>query len=263
MDLGARDIHEKQFNDAWRGYNQEEVDDFLDKVAEALDQAHRENAALHDRVRELDQVLSTSRDTEEMLKKTLVTAQQAAEEAIASAKAKAEQLIGEAEAAATRAQQESEERARTIETELRQRQIEAGREQAALKRAVEERVERLRGVESELVQKLRRFLGDQMRALEEMAGGGDSESSPASAGAGPPAGVSPAGSSTGSPTGQPPARLPVPDEGPAAVERGGVVAAAPRREPGPDDTEETPAIERRGVRGLFGRDPVRTERDQA
>ncbi|MDQ3646950.1 MAG: DivIVA domain-containing protein, partial [Actinomycetota bacterium] len=98
MDLGAHEIQAKQFNDAWRGYNQEEVDDFLDKVAEAIDQVQRENRALHARVRELDQVLATSRDTEDMLKKTLITAQQAAEEAIASAKAKAEQLIEEAQA---------------------------------------------------------------------------------------------------------------------------------------------------------------------
>ena len=37
MDVSARNIHEKQFHDAWRGYSQEEVDDFLDRVAETLD----------------------------------------------------------------------------------------------------------------------------------------------------------------------------------------------------------------------------------
>ncbi len=54
MDLTARDIHEKQFHDAWRGYNQEEVDDFLDKVAEVVDLLQRENVAVLGRVRELE-----------------------------------------------------------------------------------------------------------------------------------------------------------------------------------------------------------------
>src|SRR3712207_4638561 len=97
MDLTARDIHEKQFHDSWRGYNQEEVDEFLDRIADVVDRLQRENSALHARITELDHAVATSRDTEEMLKKTLVTAQQAAEEAIASARAKAEALIQEAE----------------------------------------------------------------------------------------------------------------------------------------------------------------------
>ncbi len=96
MDLTARDIHEKQFHDAWRGYNQEEVDDFLDKVAEVVDLLQRENVAVLGRVRELEQALTTSRETEEMLKKTLVSAQQAAEEAIAKAQKKADAMVAEA-----------------------------------------------------------------------------------------------------------------------------------------------------------------------
>src|SRR5918997_4154202 len=103
MELSARDIHEKQFHDAWRGYNQEEVDDFLDRVAEVVDVMRRENVAFHNRVRELEQALTTSRETEEMLKKTLVSAQQAAEEAIAKAKEKASALLADAQERAARA----------------------------------------------------------------------------------------------------------------------------------------------------------------
>ncbi|HEX3326162.1 MAG TPA: DivIVA domain-containing protein, partial [Actinomycetota bacterium] len=93
MEVTAREIHDKEFHDAWRGYNQEEVDDFLDKIAETLDRLQRENVALQRRLGELDQTVSTSRTTEDMLKQTLVSAQQAAEEAIAKAKAKADKLL--------------------------------------------------------------------------------------------------------------------------------------------------------------------------
>ena len=61
MDLTAREVHEKQFHDAWRGYNQEEVDDFLERVADTLERIQRENAALQRRVSDLDQLASSVR----------------------------------------------------------------------------------------------------------------------------------------------------------------------------------------------------------
>lgn len=155
MDLSARDIHDKQFHDAWRGYNQEEVDDFLDRVAASLDRLQRENRALNDRIRELDQAVAASRDTEEMLKKTLVTAQRAAEEAIATAKAKAEQMIGEAEEKARRAREEAARK----NSELEQ-------QHEARRRDLDREIERLRTFERDLRDKLKSFLETQQRNLE-------------------------------------------------------------------------------------------------
>ena len=57
MDVTPKDINEKQFSDAWRGYNQEEVDDFLDRVAEAVETTQRESEALRERNLELEQAL--------------------------------------------------------------------------------------------------------------------------------------------------------------------------------------------------------------
>lgn len=157
MDLTARDVQEKQFHDAWRGYNQEEVDDFLDRVAEALDRVGRENMSLRQRIGELDQAVSASRNTEEMLKKTLVTAQRAAEEAIATAKAKAEQLINEAE-----------ERSRRASDEATRRNAEAEREHANKRRELEDSLTRLKAFEGELKLRLKTFLDQQQRALDQL-----------------------------------------------------------------------------------------------
>ena len=41
MRLSAPDVEAKTFREAWRGYDQREVDDFLDRVAEALTAAER------------------------------------------------------------------------------------------------------------------------------------------------------------------------------------------------------------------------------
>ncbi len=157
MDLTAKEIHEKQFHDAWRGYNQEEVDDFLDRVAESLERLQRDNRALQQRVQELDQMVAASRSTEEMLKKTLVTAQKAAEEAIANARARAEQLIGEAE-----------ERARRAADEAAQRTAEAERTHAERKRQLDDSVERLQAFQNDLKQKLVTFLEAQLRSLDSL-----------------------------------------------------------------------------------------------
>lgn len=157
MELGPRDVNDKQFNDAWRGYNQEEVDDFLDRVAEALDRLQRENGSLRARITELDQAVSASRNTEEMLKKTLVTAQRAAEEAIATAKAKAEQVIGEAE-----------KRAAQAEAEASRRNQEAERVHSERKRELDLQIDRLKAYQTDLKQKLKGFLEQQLRSLDSL-----------------------------------------------------------------------------------------------
>lgn len=144
MELSARAIHEKQFHDAWRGYNQEEVDEFLDRLADAVERAQRENQQLRDRIRELDASVQQSRESEEMLKRTLMTAQQAAEDAIEKAKRKAEELIAEADERAKRAAAESRDRSREAE----------------------ERVKQLRDFERESKTRLRTFFQQQLKALD-------------------------------------------------------------------------------------------------
>lgn len=166
MDLTARDVHEKQFHDAWRGYNQEEVDDFLDKVAEVLARLRRENESLRSRISDLDQVVATSRDTEAMLKKTLVSAQKAAEEALNTAKARAEQLISEADERVKRANEQARQRVHAAEEEARRKRDEAERAHAEKTRALDSSIEELASYETELKRRLREFLQEEIRSLD-------------------------------------------------------------------------------------------------
>jgi cell division initiation protein len=188
--MSARNIQEKQFHDQWRGYNQAEVDDFLDRVAETVDRLNRENADLHSRITELDQAVAASRDTEEMLKKTLVTAQRAAEEAIAKAKAKAEELVNDAEQRVRQTETEAQERMSTAEADANRRSSEAEaearrklteaegearrmlsdaeRDSDARRRELEEHISKLRSYEADIKQRLKAFLEQQGRALESL-----------------------------------------------------------------------------------------------
>ena len=164
--ISAREINEKQFHDAWRGYNQEEVDDFLDRVAEAIDGLQRENEALKERLTDLDQKIESSKASEEMLKKTLESAQVAAQEAVTTARTKAEEIVREAEERAQKARDELRMRVETAEQEVRQRTEEIEREQEGRRRQVQESVDRLQNFETDLKRKLHAFLEQQAAALE-------------------------------------------------------------------------------------------------
>ena len=166
MDLSARDVHEKQFHDAWRGYNQEEVDDFLDKVAAVVDRLQRENDSLRSRISDLDQVVVKSREAESMLKKTLVSAQKAAEDALQTAKARAEQLIGEADERMKRANEEARERVRAAEEEARRKTEVAERKREEKTAELDSSIERLTAYEKELKKRLRAFLEDEIKTLD-------------------------------------------------------------------------------------------------
>jgi len=163
--ISARDINEKQFHDAWRGYNQEEVDDFLDRIAEAIDGLQRENDALKERLSELDQKLESSKTSEEMLKKTLESAQVAAQEAISTARSKADEIVRDAEERAERARDELKMRVETAAQQVRQRTEEIEREQEARRREIQESVDQLQEFEADLKRKLHSFLEQQAAAL--------------------------------------------------------------------------------------------------
>jgi cell division initiation protein len=240
MDLTSREVHEKQFHDAWRGYNQSEVDDFLDRIAEALERATRENEDLKARVAELDQAMAASRDTEEMLKKTLLTAQRAAEEAIANAKAKAEELISEADAHVQRSEKEARERLSQADAEARRKSAEWERESSARRRDLDERIEKLRLIESDIRQRLKAFLDQQLRAVEALSPGDPSKQPPPQA---RPAAQRPQPAQSRAGPGQP---APAPAAQPAET-----APAQSAAETAEDDSAEQTAPHRRGVRDLF------------
>ena len=166
MDVTPKEINEKQFRDAWRGYNQEEVDDFLDQIAEAVDNTQRDSESLRERNLELEQALSGTREAEEMLKKTLVTAQRAAEEAIAKAKEKADQLVAEAEKRAAGAHEAARKIIEDAESDAKRRTIDIEKQAQERRRDLDDAISHLSAFQSELQEKLRTFLEMQQEALE-------------------------------------------------------------------------------------------------
>lgn len=100
MSLTPETIEQQLFTQRFRGYDQQEVDQFLDRVSDQLAQLAQERDELAARVAELEQASKTSGEAEKLLQRTLVAAQRTADETVHDARSTAEQTIADARAEA-------------------------------------------------------------------------------------------------------------------------------------------------------------------
>ncbi|MDY0087443.1 MAG: DivIVA domain-containing protein [Coriobacteriia bacterium] len=97
MRLTPLDIHHKEFRRSIRGYDDKEVDDFLDTVADELERLFKENIDLSERIEAAEERVRTYQQMETTLNNTLVTAQRSAEDIVASARVEAGSIMRDAE----------------------------------------------------------------------------------------------------------------------------------------------------------------------
>jgi cell division initiation protein len=249
MSLTPEDIQGKRFHDAFRGYNHEEVDIFLDEVAAAFETLFKGAQEARARVEEVEAELDEVKGTEGMLKRTLLAAQRAADEAIAEAKAEAARLVAAGEAEAAAAVALARQQAEDIIAGASARQSEIG-----------ELSSRLRDLHAAHRATLRAHLEDQLRALDELpALPGLEEASAMAPPPAPPALAVEAAADAGpltAPLPEPSSELvpgpePAPEEQAASVpadhpETSSAPPASPRRlappDSLPDDSQEPPTV---------------------
>ena len=95
-------IHEKEFSYKMRGYNDAEVDAYLDQLAAFIDNLTKENKELRERLKSTADQLTYMKNLETTLRDTLINAQRIADETVAEARKKAQEVItGAEEQAAT------------------------------------------------------------------------------------------------------------------------------------------------------------------
>ncbi|MGH9273815.1 MAG: DivIVA domain-containing protein [Acidimicrobiales bacterium] len=181
MDVTPQLLHDVEFREAKRGgYNTQDVDDFLERLAVGLE---RQDASVRDarqrieaaearaaeaerRAVQAEQRASDTSDSDETLKRTLVLAQRTADAAIreaeeqasktlSSAQDQAARLLADAQETSARARAEAEDDARRAQQDARDlvqaemRELEAARDQLhddvdVLERHLEEQRDRLR-----------------------------------------------------------------------------------------------------------------------
>jgi cell division initiation protein len=109
IDLTPLEVRKKKgdFPRAIRGYESGLVDEFLDVVADRLEELVRENMGLKERVARLEQEVTDYRGREQAMTEALVTAQQYGQNARGQAEREAEVRIREGEAEAERIRAEA------------------------------------------------------------------------------------------------------------------------------------------------------------
>jgi DivIVA domain-containing protein len=115
IDLTPLDVRNKRgdFKKLMRGYDPQEVDVFLEIVAERLEALTRENMALKERTSALQTQVTSQNDREQAVQAALVTAQELRADIRAQAQREAENIVKSAETEGRRMTAEAEAEART------------------------------------------------------------------------------------------------------------------------------------------------------
>jgi len=100
MKLTPLDIHHKEFRNSLRGYSPEEVDDFLDEVADEFERLFKENIDLSEKLEAASSRVRAYADMERTLQNTMVAAQVSADDMRSRAEAEASRMVADAESKA-------------------------------------------------------------------------------------------------------------------------------------------------------------------
>jgi cell division initiation protein len=97
MKITPLDIQQMVFRSRFRGYDKEEVNRFLEELAQTVEGLNRDNAILREKIVFLEQQVTELKRTEATLSNTLVSAQSLAEDVKRTAQREADLVMKEAE----------------------------------------------------------------------------------------------------------------------------------------------------------------------
>ncbi len=104
--LTPLDIENKRFSKTLKGYNVDEVDDFLDDLTIDYEKLYKENIELREQIEQNKKDLEHYKNVEHTLQNTLIMAQTTADDIKANAQTRAEQIVRDAQSEARRASEE-------------------------------------------------------------------------------------------------------------------------------------------------------------
>jgi cell division initiation protein len=158
MEITPQVLEDVKFTTRARGYDRDEVDEFLERVGAGVAQVQnrlRDEARRADAAEARASALGNRSEAEETLKRTLVLAQRTADAAVAEANETAARTVSEAEARAARLIADAEAQAATLRTEA---ESEARRVIESTRAPLVEEIKEL--------EQLRNFLHDDIQLLE-------------------------------------------------------------------------------------------------
>nr|WP_246484577.1 DivIVA domain-containing protein [Virgibacillus salarius] len=131
------DIHNKEFTRSFRGYDEDEVNEFLDQVIKDYEMVIREKKDLKEQVDHLNEKLGHFTNIEETLNKSILIAQETAEELKGNATKESKLIIKEAEKNADRIINEALSKSRRISMDVEELKKQAKVFRTRLKMLVE------------------------------------------------------------------------------------------------------------------------------
>jgi DivIVA domain-containing protein len=120
MELSPRLLRDVEFGEKLRGYNEAEVDEFLERVAVALEALIERFQETNARAEAAERRLLERGDDDE-IRRTLLLAQRTAAAAVEDARTEAERIVADADTAVAERLAAAEERLHAIETEIAER----------------------------------------------------------------------------------------------------------------------------------------------
>lgn len=161
------DIHNKEFSRSFRGFNQEEVDDFLDQVVNDYEMLYRDNHQMKKEIELCNKQLEQYHQLEKNLQDTLLVAQRTADEVVNTANIRGEEVRQAAKQAGENLKREAElysERLKQDTERECKRRIEAAAQQV---RAAVSEYERIVRERRQFVAKMRNLMQTELGLLEE------------------------------------------------------------------------------------------------
>ncbi|GEN82096.1 septum site-determining protein DivIVA [Sporosarcina luteola] len=118
MALSPLDIHNKEFSRGFRGYDEDEVNEFLEQIMKDYENVLEENKVLKSNLKDTKEKISHFNSIEETLQKSILIAQEAAEDVRRNSLQESKLIVKEAEKNADRIVNEALSRARKIAMEI-------------------------------------------------------------------------------------------------------------------------------------------------
>ena len=183
MDVTPQELRDVEIREAWRGYHRDDVDELLERAAATIE--HLQDEVRQEKLRAAQAPTPPpartpavtpppvperrpSVDTD-VIQRTLVLAQKAADEAVAEARSRAQQMLTESEAKAQALVSEAEANARRIaDTERRRLEEEIGQLTSA-RDTLNADVDALERFETEYKERLREAIRAELEVLESAA----------------------------------------------------------------------------------------------
>jgi cell division initiation protein len=141
--LSAMDIEGQEFPKKLRGYSTEEVRMYLQSVAEQFQHLNLENQELRQSVANLGEKLEEIQAREEMLQKTLVSAQAMSDDMKESARREAELVVRESRVKGERLLEQAQDQLSRIEAEIGRTRLERNSFDSRLRTILEEHISML------------------------------------------------------------------------------------------------------------------------